>query len=79
MEATGVEPGMKAQIISPPLTMFGVFKCLSFKFNIYGAHSGHLSLLDENFGPYMTVRNSKYIIILPYRFCVKKNYGYSLC
>lgn len=68
MEASGVEPGLKAQIISPPLTAHGLFKCLSFKFNIYGAHSGTFSVLDENFEPFVRLRNSKwYVKILKYK------------
>ena len=59
MEGTGVEPGLRAQLISPPLGLLDLAKCLTFKFNLYGFNTGSLGILDENFEPYFTFRNRK--------------------
>ena len=57
MEATGLEPGQKARLISPALDNFYTKKlCLSFSFVIFALHPGNLRVLnavDEEMWAYL--------------------------
>ena len=59
MEATGFDPKRKAHLMSPIIPLYGLVKCLSFLYNIYGAHPSTLRVLDENFDPIKTIRGGK--------------------
>ena len=64
VEATGMEPGLRAQLISPPFSLLDFAKCLTFNFNVFGFNTGSLGILDENFEPYFSFRNRECLDIL---------------
>ena len=48
MEASGVEPGQKARLISPLLDNVNTEEmCLSFRLVVFSLHPGSLRILDE--------------------------------
>lgn len=59
LEATGIVPGLKAQLLSPLLPLFGYDKCLKFIYNARGRHVGDLNVLDGNLNELLSIHSGK--------------------
>ena len=58
-------PDEVVRLLSPTFAFTGLPRCLGFSYNVYGRDSGSLSVLDENFVPIRTIRESE-LLKLPY-------------
>ena len=69
MDATGQQPGARANLISPQIRPKDLEeeKCLSFAYNAFGAHSGTLRVLDDDGLIVYESPNSKQIIVKIYK------------